>query len=120
MADNNTYHLTGSRFFRTATKESDWDFFAEESAMFYLEENGWLLTCPADMYDAVTFVKGNVHVQLVEDILLKLRVQSRLTPVMREGPYTKRQARVIWNVASTMLKSYDEVLAHKNAKERAD
>lgn len=91
-----TVYLTGSRFFRTANTDSDWDFFIgsqhkEFDAYLkqWLEERGWepvnkhtvsSLRCQyeGDPNIAEVYEKGAVQLQLVRDEDVKIEAQELL------------------------------------------
>lgn len=103
------FFLTGSRFFGTATEDSDWDYFTEDTpeARKVLEMEGY-----AEVY--VRIVPGNLrsvyfhsvsrkHVQLVSNVALKTRIQNAM---LRNGlgPALKHKglARAIWKTCEEL------------------
>lgn len=79
------FHLTGSRYFGFTKRDSDWDFFAQdtESARVALEANGFKELYRTDYTDSeLTRVYRHegekIDVQLVKDVALKIEVQEYL------------------------------------------
>lgn len=73
------FHLTGSRFFGTATQGSDWDFFVQDSP----EVQKWLISRNANqvkhpLYETPTsvWILNGIHIQLVEDVQAKIKAQN--------------------------------------------
>ena len=83
------FHLTGSRFFGTATETSDWDFFTQhcEVTKRWLSKNGFFtLTHSANSYNdqetkcVMRFTSGSfqIDVQLVNDVKKKVRINNAI------------------------------------------
>ena len=76
------FHLTGSRFFGTATEKSDTDFVASYSkeVVEWLAEQGYKrIQAPSEMYDEGIYTKEvwrhdkfNIEIQLTENLDAKL------------------------------------------------
>ena len=77
-----SFYLTGSRFFRTYTKDSDWDFFVEDNAYLIAEMKKMGFKPVATGYNdplcVGVFQLGNVHVQLVSNAKKKNTAQQAL------------------------------------------
>lgn len=118
------FNLTGSRFFKTDTERSDWDFFIKDSEEIrhWLTTNGFTRYTNASSYAddgqcLCVFVFGDnaepgdfskqIHVQLVVDENVKKQVQIKLLELYpfyeksRKGSFTtdKEIARMIWKNA---------------------
>lgn len=99
------FHLTGSRFFGNTHAKSDWDFFAEYSNELdrELRENGWKRDSNKEYTHrnstVVIYYKENVHIQLVKNLEMKIKIQDKLAPVFREIVPTKEIATLIWRMA---------------------
>jgi hypothetical protein len=98
------FYLTGSRFFGTAKKDSDWDFFAQDSHSLVqvLIQLGFKVIALSDYKDknsALILKMDDVHVQLVKDSALKDRAQKILleSGVMKNTPKTEHTK--LWNLA---------------------
>lgn len=83
------FHLTGSRFFGTATETSDWDFFAQycPGNKQFLKSNGFVeLTDSSQQYNdqetkcVMRFTNGSlqIDVQLVNDVTKKCRINNAI------------------------------------------
>ena len=108
-----TYHLTGSRFFGDAGPSSDWDYFVKEDPHIenFLARSGWCQEFDGSYNDPVLvscWRKDNVHVQVVEDVDLKLKVQdfikeknllSKMTHGIRTRSERRAIHRIVWMVA---------------------
>lgn len=95
-------YLTGSRFFGNVSPTSDWDFFCQDSEdnrnnLLFLGFKKQPLCYPDTNTNEVWKHRYPIHVQLVKDVHLKLRVQqvlATLPPSMLhaflQSPKTKR------------------------------
>ena len=109
------FHLTGSRFFETASQDSDWDFFVESDPDLpaWLEANGFELESDSDYVSTgISEVWINepwrVHIQIISDARLKADVQE----AMRDSGYAGRMYRMskddrkaLWNFAFTLFEA---------------
>ena len=90
------FHLTGSRFFGDSTAHSDWDFFTQDNSgvRSYLKGANFEDLAasnvarleelyPDDSNICSVMQRGNVQVQLVKDVVFKLKAQDLLntTPI---------------------------------------
>lgn len=102
------FHLTGSRYFGTATPNSDWDFFVldENPLVRFLNESGFTYVSGhtySDSNTAAVWKKDNVHVQVVESVRLKLQAQA----IIKSFNLLKRDKafnRLIWNAVFSCLR----------------
>lgn len=108
------FHLTGSRAFGTARPNSDHDFFVDnsigspvgETIETWLKTNGWSPIGRHESYDDPFIIGcwisscGGIHVQVVKDAPLKLRIQNCL---IKAGILNQRVSRDvakrIWTTA---------------------
>jgi len=111
------FHLTGSRFFNTEKKDSDYDFFTQD----YLSLADWLRahdfinitqvmpTSYADPLVIAIYQKGKVHIQVVNDAPLKCCIQDclRKSP-LKAGLGNKGYARDFWRLLVSVAKSQTE------------
>ena len=126
------FYLTGSRFFGHNLKNSDWDFFSDDSQARIddLQTNGFRrvknLLKRLDYIDTIQPIvqiweKENVQVQLVKDVELKRRVQEfirdmdlykklgmnhRLDSTVEASEINaayKKMNRMIWNIATIIV-----------------
>lgn len=97
------FHLTGSRYFRYPTKQSDWDFFVEDHQKLCgeLQEMGFEIMMGG--YDDPVTVEiwrhpDNIHIQVVTDVEVKLTAQQIIRDnfLIHEG-MSKEMQRVVWN-----------------------
>ena len=96
--------VTGSRFFGLQTPESDWDFFTEDTGLVrqFLIRSGFKMNETSYSYDKsikAVFEKDNVHVQLIDDVLKKIKIQNKLFSTFRLLKPNKVQARWLWKLA---------------------
>lgn len=110
------FHLTGSRFFGTATEKSDYDFFIEDSEAvrtqlikwrFYIESTG--ITYADTQTIRIYKHPDNIHIQLVRNVPLKEKAQSILKDFYRKGNnyrMTKPQLRRIWDLVFDIIKNH--------------
>jgi|SRR6185369_13198980 len=103
-------YLTGSRFFQTHRPDSDFDYFAEdgEEIRTLLNADGFTQT-QAQMSPfantVAVFEKGKIHIQLVQDLKLKVRVQETIRFCgFGELCKDKTFARRLWGFAYVLLK----------------
>lgn len=110
------FYLTGSRFFGTHRRSSDWDLFVQHSywAISYLESIGFQPRLPELMDELMSkyvgdpqicdvYELGKVQVQIVQDAELKCLAQEYLKSTPRGGLFwvdlrnrDKRQMRGWW------------------------
>ena len=105
--ENIMFYLTGSRLFGTASNNSDWDFFVQDSE----ESREWLVrhefvpenSHPAKYTDELctgVYIHREhpIHVQLVRDAREKRTVQGILyhSPLYRKA--SKEDRRLLWNL----------------------
>jgi len=116
------FYLTGSRFFGSACSDSDWDFFTERKSDLLDLEN-WLKSvgfiCEANIdtdYNSTNILKiwkhgkgkEKIHVQVVENALLKVAVQNAL---LISGCWqeicqlSKKHRRTVWNIAYALFQA---------------
>jgi hypothetical protein len=96
--------LTGSRFFGTHRRRSDFDFYTHYSVdmVSYLQKVDFEEARDSAYNDALTdhvFCKGRVHIQLVKDIVIKRQIQRALADhdvIKRIGGHNKRLQTRIW------------------------
>jgi len=103
---NYTFHLTGSRFFGGARADSDWDFFVADTNNPYLRQDltamGFEKRSLTDYGDFLTtdvyhHRRASVHIQVVEDVNLKIHIQN---VIKRWGLFVnlpKQSQQCIWN-----------------------
>lgn len=99
--------LTGSRFFKTDTVHSDWDFFTGRASVSSLAQLGFVRIPFHDYLDQGTeevwqHVEANIHVQIVKDTGHKLLARDRIFGLMMAGfclPTSKEKKRRIWDFA---------------------
>lgn len=129
----NQYYLTGSRFFGGSTDTSDWDFFVQESPEVLAELKKWgllklpknenvkyfdkLMVClfgsfyhlPISRQQEVMFEDvpekqmHHVHVQVVSDATMKLRVQNALHASGLILGLNKNERKKMWNFGIALL-----------------
>lgn len=116
------FHLTGSRYFGSATFSSDWDFFTSASQKGIVEfleslgfekeygrdESGELPTNYVDSSVIAVYKLGNVHVQLVKSAIKKLVAQNAIDwrkIVFNQQPKPIRS--LIWRTVMTALDFWD-------------
>lgn len=78
---NFQFHLTGSRAFGSATKDSDWDFFAQYSddCVEFLTNHMFETELWRNYKTPVmVLVRGDIHIQLVSSFSEKLKAQNYL------------------------------------------
>lgn len=102
-----TFHATGSRYFGTATDESDWDYFVQFEASIYddLVAAGFVLDTVSYAHDrhcVAIYRRDDVHVQVVRNARIKQRVQERLYPILSMFQLTKEQERFLWQQALSL------------------
>src|SRR5215831_14473791 len=100
------FRLTGSRYFKTSTPESDWDFFIKDSPEVrkYLSDRDFVIDSESYSGDPLftcVLKKENVHVQLVNDEKAKWWVQHCIQQLIGnlEAFKDKENAKVLWRVA---------------------
>jgi hypothetical protein len=104
--------LTGSRYFGTANRYSDWDFmlaagleYQLPSAFFLKSENRGHYNdpCVEAVYESFTH---NAHIQIVTDMETKLRAQEILKSTGALVGLDKSQQKAVWTaVVSALLAS---------------
>ena len=97
------FYLTGSRFFGNFRQDSDYDFFVDENIVPWLIENGFERLPTHNYLDLLTvsvFQKGNVHIQVVKDVVLKSRVQQLIKETIPGIYFTfnKTNHSLLWNL----------------------
>ena len=108
------FFLTGSRFFDTYRRRSDFDFYTQynDGIAIYLKDSDFEETHDPSYNDALTahvFGLGKVHVQLVKDVALKTRIQQALADhaVMKRlrivAGRDKEFERQVWNAMLTVV-----------------
>ena len=91
-SNQHTFYLTGSRFFKTNSPNSDWDFFVQEShnkenLVKYLLNLGFKCTIEQNnsykdsLCDSVYWHPDNIHVQIVTDASIKQQAQA-IIPIL--------------------------------------
>lgn len=113
------FYLTGSRAMGGFNKDSDWDFFVENSkevikflnSIGFEKDNDSVYSDPTvlDVYYGYCEHHGRlvkVDIQLVDNALFKLTVQQLLKKCFPSGMshFDKYTARVIWKVALEVAK----------------
>lgn len=117
LAEPTKFYLTGSRYFGTATPESDWDFFTQHDVTTakWLEANGWHVESESYAQDPImvaVYRKGITHVQLVGDVRVKSHLQNRLKWIFRELKPNKTQAKMLWLYATRLYNDGVEAVFH--------
>ena len=97
------FYLTGSRFFGNFRQDSDYDFFVEENAIDWLRNNVFEKLPTHNYLDLLTisvFQKGNVHIQVVKDVVLKSRAQQLIKETIPGIYFTfnKTNHSLLWNL----------------------
>jgi hypothetical protein len=101
--------LTGSRYFGTANRHSDWDFmlaagleYQLPSAFFLQSENHGQYSdpCVEAVYVSTTH---NAHVQIVTDMETKLRAQEILKSTGALVGLDKSQQKAVWTAVVAAL-----------------
>lgn len=104
-----SFYITGSRYFKTNTPQSDWDFFVEknEGVEEFLTRQGFFVDNQMSYSDpsisrVYTNPNDNVQVQVVFDVELKLLAQ---TVIKRKDLITtnKEINRHIWKATISTL-----------------
>lgn len=77
------FWLTGSRFFGIPRPESDFDFFTGDTPVTHshLKSNGFVAVLSGYYTDDLTetvYRRGDVHVQIVNDVTLKREIQEHI------------------------------------------
>jgi len=104
------FFLTGSRFFKNAKEESDWDFYTEASTLVedFLKSRGYTVSLTYEDYFTVKVLTRRtpgfkIDVQLVQNVDLKTRAQSMLAPYINS--VSKEYHKVLWDMAFKWLQS---------------
>lgn len=105
-------YLTGSRFFGTNHKNSDWDFMilATPAVQNQLSNLGFkqLPNPYADVAVTVVYAQENIHIQLIKNELFlkaKIRAQNSLNTDSGRillGLLGKPQRKYLWNVLTNL------------------
>jgi len=110
------FRLTGSRYFGSWQRRSDFDFFTENTASInsYLKSKGFVIVLSGDYTDALTdlvYRKGKVHVQIINNVLLKQRIQKAINDsgvigtIMRGS--VKEITRKLWDLGVKLADPID-------------
>lgn len=101
------FHLTGSRFFGTATTNSDWDFFVQDGpgvqdkllwlGFMHLTEHSYKDSNTLEVWRYTTLV----HVQVVKDATLKAKIQK-----IFKSRNILRPSRKCWDLAYELTAIY--------------
>lgn len=105
-----TFYLTGSRYFGTSLDDSDWDFFVAESPalMESFRNSGldWKLkeAFYTDETIALVLTCENVDVQIIKPaaFLRKKKIQNQIRLLLANFPamqnFSKNQMRLLWHI----------------------
>ncbi len=97
------FYLTGSRFFRSYTDSSDYDFFTADDpdTEELLLKRGFVVHSESSYLDSETNKvlrhPLGIDVQLVVDVFRKSKAQAILLPFFRHRPMDKGAARTLWD-----------------------
>ncbi len=103
------FFITGSRYFKTNTPHSDWDFFVEknEEVEIFLKDQGFFIDNQMSYSDSSIYTvyinpNDNVQVQVVFDMELKMLAQ---TVIKRKNLITtnKEINRYVWEATISTL-----------------
>lgn len=107
-----SFYLTGSRLFGTSIHTSDWDFFVADSIPLreFLEQHSFQKNPNGDTLeysDGVTkeiYFRDNIHIQIVQDLQLKLDMQTILYQSrLLSQRIPKESSKFLWKLAKTVL-----------------
>ncbi len=102
------FFLTGSRFFKNAKEESDWDFYTEASVPVedFLKSCGYTVSLMYEDYFTVKVLTREtpwfkIDIQLVQDVELKTKAQGMLAPYIAR--VNRKYHKVLWDMAFKWL-----------------
>jgi len=112
---NKNFYLTGSRFFDTHTKDSDWDFYTEDCPEVRKELESWgfvLENSPAYLLDSLTnqvyvHKEADVHIQCVNNVGAKTLIKDNLLELNKKtgmlNYLSKQNKRELWQMALNLI-----------------